>query len=231
MNTVGAKYEIIVVDDASTDATGAIATEEGARVTRVAYRQISATRNAGAKVARGEILFFVDADTIVNARVVQDGSRHHRPRGRRWRRRPALRRTSPALVPRDVSPHGVRHAAGASTNRGRLFVLHTASLRRHRRLQRAALCGGRRCVGEGSQTRWSLRCARRTGCHLRTQFAHAIISEHRAGVSPPGASRGRRIPRSPWFGLMVSPLAGEKLSLIVQNTDRALMWSPTDFLR
>jgi len=63
-------HEIIVVDDASTDETARVAAGEGARVIAVELRQISAVRNAGARVARGEYLFFVDADTVVNAAVV-----------------------------------------------------------------------------------------------------------------------------------------------------------------
>jgi glycosyltransferase involved in cell wall biosynthesis len=56
-------HEIIVVDDASTDGTAAIAAGHGARVIAVNHRQIAATRNSGAKAARGNILIFVDADT------------------------------------------------------------------------------------------------------------------------------------------------------------------------
>jgi len=63
--------EIIVVDDASTDRTAEIAAAEGARVVPVSVRQIAAARNAGAAVARGEILVFVDADTIVSATVIR----------------------------------------------------------------------------------------------------------------------------------------------------------------
>lgn len=61
----GKTYELIVVDDASTDATADIARQFGARVVTVHRRQIAAARNAGARVARGEILFFVDADTRI----------------------------------------------------------------------------------------------------------------------------------------------------------------------
>jgi glycosyltransferase involved in cell wall biosynthesis len=66
----GQSYEIIVVDDASTDATPTIARSEGAIVVSIQRRQIAAARNAGAKAARGEILFFVDADTRISAEHV-----------------------------------------------------------------------------------------------------------------------------------------------------------------
>jgi glycosyltransferase involved in cell wall biosynthesis len=68
-------HEIIVVDDASSDDTAAIARQQGAQVVRVEHRQISATRNAGARQAHGDILFFVDADTLVNAPAIQSALR------------------------------------------------------------------------------------------------------------------------------------------------------------
>lgn len=64
------EYEIVVADDGSTDATARIAHEAGARVVHVAHRQISKTRNSGAREARGERLVFVDADTHVNAPLI-----------------------------------------------------------------------------------------------------------------------------------------------------------------
>ncbi len=68
---IGEPYEVIVVDDASSDRTGTIAAAKEARVIRVEHRHISATRNAGAREAQGEIFFFVDADTLVNAEAVR----------------------------------------------------------------------------------------------------------------------------------------------------------------
>ena len=66
----GERYELIVVDDDSTDATAAIGRQHGALVLPVAHRHIAATRNAGARLAAGETLFFVDADTVIDATVV-----------------------------------------------------------------------------------------------------------------------------------------------------------------
>ena len=66
------EYEVIVVDDASTDETAQVAEAHDARVIRVNNRQISATRNCGARAARGEIFIFVDADTLATADAVRD---------------------------------------------------------------------------------------------------------------------------------------------------------------
>lgn len=64
-------YEIVVVDDASTDDTARIASEHGARVVPVSHRHIAATRNSGAGAAAGDRLVFVDADTLVNPAVLE----------------------------------------------------------------------------------------------------------------------------------------------------------------
>ncbi len=68
---LGEPYKIVVANDASTDRTEAIALEHGARVVGVNRRQIAATGNAGARAATGEMFIFVDADTVVTARVLR----------------------------------------------------------------------------------------------------------------------------------------------------------------
>jgi glycosyltransferase involved in cell wall biosynthesis len=70
MEALGEPYEMIVVDDASTDSTAQLAQEGGAKVLQVDLRKISAVRNTGAQAAQGEMFFFVDADTRVNAPAV-----------------------------------------------------------------------------------------------------------------------------------------------------------------
>jgi lipopolysaccharide/colanic/teichoic acid biosynthesis glycosyltransferase/glycosyltransferase involved in cell wall biosynthesis len=57
-----AAYEVIVVDDGSTDRTAEIACQYGARLAQRPNAGPAAARNRGAEVARGEILLFTDAD-------------------------------------------------------------------------------------------------------------------------------------------------------------------------
>ncbi len=68
---LGVDYEIVVADDASTDATARVAREHGARVIGIERRQIAAARNAAARVGTGQILVFVDADTAINEKVLR----------------------------------------------------------------------------------------------------------------------------------------------------------------
>ena len=68
---IGYEYEILVVDDGSTDATPAIGEQFGARVISIERRQIAAARNAGAKAARGAVFIFVDADTRIGPEHVR----------------------------------------------------------------------------------------------------------------------------------------------------------------
>jgi len=60
-------YELLVVDDASRDRSAELAAAHGARVLSLAARRgPAAARNAGAHAARGQVLFFLDADCEVH---------------------------------------------------------------------------------------------------------------------------------------------------------------------
>ena len=56
-------YEVIVIDDGSTDSSPAIASEYDCRVITTENRGLSAARNTGLAVAWGEIVAYVDDDT------------------------------------------------------------------------------------------------------------------------------------------------------------------------
>lgn len=59
--------EVIVADNASTDETAQLAAAAGARVVPVERRCIASARNGGAAAAGGDLLAFVDADSLVHA--------------------------------------------------------------------------------------------------------------------------------------------------------------------
>lgn len=63
----GLDTELIVVDNNSTDLTAAVAKGAGARVVYEGINQIARARNAGAAVATGDWLVFLDADSRLNA--------------------------------------------------------------------------------------------------------------------------------------------------------------------
>ena len=67
----GYGYEIVLVNDGSTDATAAIGQQFGARVISIDRRQIASARNAGARAARGDVFIFVDADTRIGPEHVR----------------------------------------------------------------------------------------------------------------------------------------------------------------
>jgi len=60
------QVEVIVADNCSTDRTARVAEARGCRVVRVERRAIGAARNGGARVATGDILCFVDADSRIH---------------------------------------------------------------------------------------------------------------------------------------------------------------------
>jgi glycosyltransferase involved in cell wall biosynthesis len=56
------EYEVIVVDDGSTDETASVAEAAGARVVRIPHGGPASARNAGVAAAVGEMVLFTDAD-------------------------------------------------------------------------------------------------------------------------------------------------------------------------
>jgi len=71
MRAIGGTGEIIVADNNSQDKTPEIAREHGAVVVFEPINQISRARNAGAKVAKGRYLIFLDADTMISTTLLQ----------------------------------------------------------------------------------------------------------------------------------------------------------------
>lgn len=63
-------YEVIVVDNASTDDTSRIASDY-ADVYGLEQRGVSRARNFGAKKSRGDVLFFLDADSVLGEGVLE----------------------------------------------------------------------------------------------------------------------------------------------------------------
>ncbi len=71
-STLKDSYEIIVCDNNSTDATPDIARELGCEVIFEPVNQISLARNTGARIAKGEWLLFLDADSWPSKELMQD---------------------------------------------------------------------------------------------------------------------------------------------------------------
>ncbi|MCP9455993.1 MAG: glycosyltransferase [Nitrospira sp.] len=65
-------WEVIVVDNNSTDSTALVAQEAGAHVVFEPINQIGRARNAGATRAKGEWLLFLDADSLLTPELLRD---------------------------------------------------------------------------------------------------------------------------------------------------------------
>ena len=61
----GIQVELIVVDNDSDDSTADVARAQGATVIKEPPHNVAKVRNAGAKSCHGDMIVFVDADTLV----------------------------------------------------------------------------------------------------------------------------------------------------------------------
>ncbi len=66
------KIEVIVVDSNSPDNTKTIAKKYADKVINIKDRGVSKARNVGAQRAKGEILLFLDADTLLDPRFIAE---------------------------------------------------------------------------------------------------------------------------------------------------------------
>src|SRR5438045_3366675 len=70
-------YELIIVDDSSTDSTAAIARCRGANVVETKVQNgPGAARNLGAQAATGDILCFIDADVLIQPNTLANVASH-----------------------------------------------------------------------------------------------------------------------------------------------------------
>jgi len=67
----GVSAEIIVVDNESMDATANVACGFGAAVVKETQHNVAKVRNTGARFANGDVLVFVDADTVVPCELLR----------------------------------------------------------------------------------------------------------------------------------------------------------------
>jgi len=75
------QYEVIVVDNMSTDRGKEIAAAQGVKVVKESRRGSYAARNAGIAASRGEILAFTDVDCVVGKSWLEKALQHLRETG------------------------------------------------------------------------------------------------------------------------------------------------------
>jgi glycosyltransferase involved in cell wall biosynthesis len=71
LSVAACSSEIIVVDNDSQDGTKRVAEVSGAQVFKETEHNISKVRNTGAKHSTGDVLIFIDADTLVPSALFQ----------------------------------------------------------------------------------------------------------------------------------------------------------------
>ena len=109
------KLEVIVADNGSTDESGTVARAAGATVLALPHLRVAGLRNQAARVARGSVLAFVDADneivsnwTASAARALSDerlaavGAPYHPPSPSTWVQRVYNRLRQHSAVPQHV---------------------------------------------------------------------------------------------------------------------------------
>ena len=203
-------YEVVVVDDGSSDDTGAVAGAAGVRVVRpIRGAGLNAARNAGVAATSGALVAFVDDDVWV-----PPGWLARAGRGRRG----ATRRPMPSAARSACASRGRRRAAaGARRRRSRRWTSATRTARPTGCGARTSPCGARRSSGWAASTRqrpihgdeeeWllGLRAGRAASClpgrrrarppPRRRRRAAALADARRLVPARPRRAAQRRAPR------------------------------------